>query len=130
MSEHLPNVAVMAVMEEGPKQDRQAKITELEAQLAKVRKEIEKEQELERRWRLLETAYSKLRKELGKTLTPEEYQAIDGAYLFLHGGCVDLMRHIPSNTDRGEGKRLEKVMDYGDMLAEAKELEIALADLR
>ena len=130
MSEYLPNVAVTAVMEEGPKSDRQAKIAEMEAQLAKVRKEIEKQQELERHWQILETAFNKLRKELGKTLTREEYQAIDGAYLFLHGGCVDLVRHIPSNTDRGEGKRLESVMDYGEKLAEAKELETALADLR
>ena len=130
MSEHLSNVAVKAAMEEGPKSDRQAKIAELEAQLAKVRKEIEREEELERHWQLLETAYNKLKKEMGKTLTREEYDAIDGAYIFLHSGCVDLVRHIPSNTDKGEGKRLEKVMDYGDKLAEAKELETALANLR
>ena len=110
--------------------DRQAKIQELEAQLAKLKVEIKKEEKLEEQWRTLERAYSKLKKELGKTLTNEEYNTIDGAYLFLHGGCVDLIRKISSATDKGESKRLEKVLAYGETLAEVREIEAELRNLR
>jgi len=87
----------------------------LERQLARVNGEIEKEMEVERRKEVALAAYSKLKKALGETLTPEERQAVDGMYLFLHrdaGGSlnVDLVRNVPSATDRGQGAKMDAVL--------------------
>jgi len=107
---------------EGSTVDRSARIAELERQLVKVRKDIAEQERLENRWKLHETACRKLRRELGKTLTPEERQSVDGLYIFLHGGCVDFVRHIPSATSRGEDKQLEKDLDMADALHELEDL--------
>jgi len=105
-------------LEEGKTVDRSARIAELETQLAKVRKDITEQERLEKRWQLCETARNKLRKEMGKTLTREEYNAIDGLYIFLHSGCVDFIRHIPSATDKGENKSLNQDLDTVEALHE------------
>lgn len=105
-------------LEEGQTVDRSARIAQLEKQLAKVRKNIAEQDRLEKKWQVVETACDKLRKEMGKTLTREEYQAIDGIYIFLHGGCVDFVRHFPSATDAGENKRLNRDLDTIEALHE------------
>jgi len=114
--------ALRAVMEEGKGVDRQSRIDALQKQLAKVQGQIAEEEKAERQVALVQSAFAKLKRELGKTLTSEEYQAIDGAYIFLHSGCVDLVRHVPSATDKGESKRLEQVLDTGDALQELRKL--------
>ena len=109
-------------LEEGQTVDRQSRIAQLEKQLAKVRKDIAEQERLEKQWQLLQTAFAKLRREIGKTLTQEEYNALDGAYIFLHSGCVDLVRHIPSATSRGEDKQLERDLDLVEALHELESL--------
>ena len=118
MTQTISPSIVDKALEEGKTVDRSARITELEKQLDKVRKDIAEQERLERRWQLLETAFAKLRREIGKTLTAEEYTALDGAYIFLHGGCVDLLRHVPSATSMGEDKRLQKDLDTIEALHE------------
>ena len=109
-------------LEEGQGVDRQSRIAQLEKQLAKVRKDIAEQERLERRWQLFEGACQKLRQEMGKTLTREEYLAIDGIYIFLHGGCVDFIWHIPSATSRGEDRQLERDLDLVEALHELESL--------
>jgi len=114
----LSSSVVDKALEEGKTVDRSARIAELEKQLAKVRKDIAEQDRLEKKWRVFETACEKLQKEMGKTLTREERDAIDGLYIFLHGGCVDFIRHIPSATDAGENKRLNRDLDTAEALHE------------
>ena len=109
-------------LEEGQTVDRQSRIAQLEKQLARVRKDITEQERLERRWALVESAFAKLKQEMGKTLTREEYDAIDGVYIFLHSGCVDMVRHIPSATSTGEDKRLAKDLDTAEALKELSSL--------
>jgi len=118
----LSRSVVDKALEEGKTVDRSARIAELEKQLGKVRKDIAEQERLEKRWQVFETACEKLRKEMGKTLTCEEHQAIDGIYIFLHGGCVDFIRHIPSATDAGENKRLNRDLDTIEALHELEAL--------
>ncbi|KKL83693.1 hypothetical protein LCGC14_1972180 [marine sediment metagenome] len=114
----LSRSVVDEVLAEGKTVDRSARIAQLEKQLAKVRKDIAEQERLEKRWQVFETACKKLRKEMGKTLTSEEYQAIDGLYIFLHSGCVDFIRYVPSATDKGENKRLNQDLDTMEALHE------------
>jgi len=113
---------VEKALEEGKTADRQPRIAQLEKQLAKVRKDITEQERLEKRWQLFEGACNKLSREMGKTLTREERDAIDGLYIFLHGGCVDFIRHIPSATSKGEDKRLEKDLDTAEAIHELSSL--------
>ena len=122
MTQTLSSAVVDRALEEGKTADRQSRIAQLEKQLAKVRKDIAEQERLEKRWQLFEGACKKLRQEMGKTLTREEYQAIDGIYIFLHSGCVDFVRHIPSATSTGEDKRLEKDLDTVEALHELSSL--------
>jgi len=116
------SIGVARALAEGNNVDRQSRIEELKKRLDKVKGQIAEEEELERRVALVQSAFAKLKREMGKTLTSEEYQAIDGAYIFLHSGSVDLVRHVPSATDKGESKELEKILDAGDALQELKTL--------
>ncbi len=122
MTQTVSSAVVDRALEEGKGVDRQSRIAQLEKQLAKVRKDIAEQERLEKRWQLFEGACKKLRQEMGKTLTREEYQAIDGIYIFLHSGCVDFVRHIPSATSTGEDKRLEKDLDTVEALHELSSL--------
>ena len=122
MTQTLSSAVVDRALEEGKTVDRQSRIAQLEKQLAKVRKDIAEQERLEKRWQLFEGACKKLRQEMGKTLTREEYLAIDGIYIFLHGGCVDFIRHIPSATSTGEDKRLLKDLDTAEALKELEAL--------
>lgn len=122
MTTTLSNSAVEAAIRDGPKVDRSARIAELEKQLAKVRKDIAEQERLEKRWSLVASAFAKLKREMFQTLTDEERKAIDGAYIFLHSGCVDLVRHIPSDTSKGEDERLEKDLDNAEAMRELKTL--------
>jgi len=114
----LSNAIVDTALAEGKNVDRQARIEALQKQLARVQKDIAEQERLEKRWSLVQSAFTKLKGELGKTLTSEEYQAIDGIYLFLHSGCVDMVRHVPSATSRGEDTRLERDLDMAEALKE------------
>ena len=92
-----------------------SKIEELQRQLEKVNGQIAEEMEVERRKEVALRAYEKLRTVLRDALTPEERQAVDGMYLFLHrdaGGDlnVDMVRNVPSATDRGQGAKLDAVL--------------------
>ena len=122
MTQTLSSAVVDRALEEGKTVDRQSRIAQLEKQLAKVRKDITEQERLERRWALFEGACEKLRREMGKTLIREERDAIDGVYIFLHSGCVDFVRHIPSATSKGEDKRLEKDLDTAEALKELSSL--------
>jgi len=117
MTEKLPDTAVRTAMEEG-NVDRQARIEALQKKLEKVRKDIAEEERVERRLALLQSAYDKLRWELGKTLTNEERNACDGLYIFLHSGCADFLFHVPSATDKGENRRLLKDLETAEALKE------------
>ena len=118
----LNSALVDKALEEGKNVDRQARIEALQKQLARVQKDIAEQERLEKRWQLVQSAFTKLKRELGKTLIPEEYQAIDGIYLFLHSGCVDMVRNIPSATSQGEDKRLERDLDMAEALKELASL--------
>ena len=118
MTQTLSPSIVDKALEEGKTVDRSARIAELEKKLVKVRKDIAEQDRLEKKCRVFKTACKKLRKEMGKTLTREEYEAIDGLYIFLHSGCVDFIRHIPSGTDAGETKRLNRDLDTAEALHE------------
>ena len=122
MTQTLSSAVVDRALEEGKTVDRQSRIAQLEKQLAKVRKDIAEQERLEKQWQLLQTAFAKLRREIGKTLTQEEYNALDGAYIFLHSGCVDLLRHVPSATDMGESKKLDKDLDTFEAMKELEAL--------
>ena len=102
--------------------DRQARISTLEKQLAKVRKDITHQERLEKRWATVQSSLAKLKREIGKTLTSEEYDAIDGIYIFIHSGCVDMVRHIPSATSRGEDNQLLKDLDTVEAMHELSSL--------
>jgi len=122
MTTKLSSAVVDKALEEGKGVDRQSRIDALQKQLAKVQKDIAEQERLEKRWATVQRAFAKLKREMGKTLTREEYQAIDGIYLFLHSGCVDMVRHIPSATSRGEDKRLERDLDMAEALKELNTL--------
>ena len=122
MTNDIDNEAIEAVLRGDTEEDRRMRIARLEKDLAKVRRDIEEQARLEARLSLVNTAFTKLKKELGKTLTEEEYRAIDGAYIFLHSGCVDLIRAIPDGTSRGEDKKLLYDLDTAESLRELKEL--------
>lgn len=122
MTQTLSPSIVDKALEEGQTVDRQARIAELERQLAKVQKDIAEQERLEKRWATVKSAFAKLKREMGKTLTREEYDAIDGMYLFLHSGCVDMVRHIPSSTSRGEDTKLLKDLETAEALHELESL--------
>jgi len=109
-------------LKEGQTVDRQSRIAQLEKQLSKVRKDIAEQERLERRLALFKGACEKLSREMGKTLTREERDAIDGIYIFLHSGCVDFVRHIPSATSKGEDKRLAEDLDTAEAMHELSSL--------
>ena len=118
----LSNTAVEAAIKGGPKVDRTARIAELEKQLEKVHKDIAEQERLDKWFDTVQSAYAKLKREMGKTLTEEEYRAIDGAYIFLHSGCVDLIRHIPAETSKGKAKRFLEKMDTAEAMRELASL--------
>ena len=122
MTMKLSRAIVNEALYEGKGVDRDARIEALQKQLAKVQKDIAEQERVEKRLALVKSAYAKLRRELGKTLTPEEYEAIDGIYLFVHSGCVDMIRDIPSATSKGEDKRLERDLDTAEALHELETL--------
>ena len=114
----LTRATVDKALEEGKGVDRQSRIDALRKQLARVQKDIAEQERLEKRWATVHRAFAKLKREMGKTLTREEYTAIDGIYIFLHGGCVDMVRHIPSATSQGEDKKLLKDLDMAEAMKE------------
>jgi len=118
----LSRAVVDKALEEGKGVDRQSRIDAIQKQLAKVQKDIAEQERLEKRWATVQSAFAKLKREMGKTLTREEYEAIDGIYIFLHSGCVDMVRHIPSATSRGEDKRLERDLDMAEAIKELASL--------
>ena len=122
MTSNLSPRIVDKALEEGETVDRQARIALLEKQLAKVRKDIVEQERLEKRDALVKSAYAKLKLQIGKTLTSEEYDAIDGIYIFLHGGCLDMVRHLPSPTSKGEDTKLLKDLEMAEKMHELESL--------
>ena len=122
MTAKLSSAVVDKALEEGKGIDRQSRIDALQKQLAKVQKDIAEQERLEKRWATVQRAFAKLKREMGKTLTREEYEAIDGIYIFLHSGCVDMVRHNPSATSSGEDKRLERDLDMAEAMKELASL--------
>ena len=122
MTSNLSPRIVDKALEEGETVDRQARIALLEKQLAKVRKDIVEQERLEKRDALVKSAYAKLKLQIGKTLTSEEYDAIDGIYIFLHGGCLDMVRHLPSPTSKGEDTKLLQDLDMAEKMHELESL--------
>ncbi len=118
----LSKSVVDRVLEEGKGIDRQPRIDALQKQLAKVHKDIAEQERLEKRYATVHRAFAKLKREMGKTLTREEYQAIDGVYIFLHSGCVDMVRQIPSATSRGEDRQLERDLGMAEAMKELQSL--------
>jgi predicted RNase H-like nuclease (RuvC/YqgF family) len=122
MMSNIPNSAVNAVLDGRSPANKAARITELEKELKKVRDSIEEQERLDRRYATVQRAFDKLKRELFKTLTREELDAIDGAYLFLHSGSVDLVRNVPSATSRGEDLALDKDLRTVEALKELESL--------
>lgn len=116
MTAKITSHTVNTALAEGKDVDRQERITKLQGALEKVQKDIAEQVRLEKRWAIVQSAFTKLKRELGKTLTQEERDAIDGIYLFLHSGSVDMVRHIPSATSRGEDVKLERDLDMAEAL--------------
>jgi len=102
--------------------DRQARIAELEKELARVRRDIEETRRVNARVALLESAFAKLKREMLQTLTREEMDAVMGAYIFIHRDGIDLVRQIPSGTSRGEDKQLLKDLTTGEKMRELETL--------
>jgi len=117
---NIPNALVRAAMEEGPAVDRDERIAKLQKELERVKADIGEADRVERRSQLVQSAYHKLRRELVQTLTREERDAIDGIYLFLHSGSVDMVRHVPSGTDKGEHRKLERDLTMAEAMQELK----------
>ena len=90
--------------------------------MARTNKDIAEQERLENRYQLVQSAFAKLKMEIGKALTREEYEAIHGVYIFIHGGLVDMVRHIPSATSMGEDTRLEKDLDTAEAMKELASL--------
>jgi hypothetical protein len=122
MPDNIPNRAVEAVIQGKNRKDSEARIAELGKQLEKVRADITEQERLEKRWATIQSAFAKLKRELGKTLTNEERDAIDGAYIFLHSGQVDLVRQLPSSTSKGEDRSLLKDLRTVEALKELADL--------
>jgi hypothetical protein len=122
MSDTIPASVVNAVIEGGSSAARAARIAELEKELKKVRESIAEQERLDKRYATVQRAFDKLKRELFKTLTREELDAIDGAYIFLHSGSVDLVRTVPSATSRGEDVALDKDLRTVEALKELETL--------
>ncbi len=86
----------------------------LERQRAKVAGEIALEQETVDRINRVASAKDKLQRLVFSTLTPEEVAAVNGMYLFLHGNCFDIVRKIPSATDKGQGEKFTAVLEKAE----------------
>ncbi len=91
--------------------------TTLEKQQARVAAEIAAEQEVVGRINLVLSAKEKLQQLVIDTLTPEELNAVHGMYLFLHGHCFDIVRKIPSSTDKGQGEKFTAVLEKVEALS-------------
>ncbi len=89
-----PNLssAVTDVLREGTAVDRKARIAELLRKTDKVRADIAMQEKLDKRSANITSAFVKINRELGKTLTDQERRAINGMYFFVHDGCVDMVR--------------------------------------
>lgn len=118
---NIPNALVRAAMEEGSSVDREARIAKLQKELDRCQTDIVEADRVENRSQLVQSAYKKLRRALFANMTSEEREAVDGMYLFLHGTNVDMIRQIPSGTDRGEHRKLERDLTMAEALAEVKE---------
>ncbi len=116
----IPNSIVRAAMDEPAGVDRDAKVARLERDLAKTRENIVEARRVQNRSQLVQSAYARLRRNLFAGMTREERQAVDGMYLFMHGGNVDLVRNIPSGTDAGESLRLERDLTMAEAMRETE----------
>lgn len=123
MHNGITSSVVNEVIDDGGKVDRPARRAQLEAQLAKLQKDIAEQERLENRWTLIYSAFDKLKREIGKTLTTEEREAVDGMYIFFHSGHVDMVRNTNSATDQGENMRFEKDMSTAEAIHELESLK-------
>lgn len=116
----IPNSIVRAAMDEPAGVDRDAKVARLQRELAKTRENIVEARRVENRSQLVESAYARLKHNLFAGMTREEREAIDGMYLFMHAGNVDLVRNIPSGTDAGENRRFERDLTMAEAMRETE----------
>ena len=116
----IPNSIVRAAMNEPAGVDRDAKVARLQRELAKTRENIVEARRVENRSQLVQSAYAKLRRNLFTGMTPDERDAVDGMYLFLHSGNVDLVRNVPSGIDAGEHRRFERDLTMAEAMRETE----------
>ncbi len=116
----IPNAIVRAAMDEPVGVDRDAKVARLERELAKTRENIVEATRVETRSTLVQSAYARLKHNLLAGMTREEREAVDGMYLFMHAGNVDLVRNIPSGTDAGENRRFERDLTMAEAMRETE----------
>lgn len=121
MNREITVSVINEALEEGKNVNREERVAQLQKELAKVQKNIKEQERLEKRYALVTRAFTKLKKEIGKSLTPEEYQAVNGMYLFIHSGNVDMVRRVPSATSRGEDTRLESDLEMAEALHDLQE---------
>ncbi|KKN58149.1 hypothetical protein LCGC14_0554890 [marine sediment metagenome] len=116
----IPNSIVRAAMDEPAGVDRDAKVARLQRELAKTRENIVEATRVQNRSQLVQSAYARLRRNLFAGMTREEREAVDGMYLFMHAGNVDLVRNTPSGTDVGENRRLERDLTMAEAMRETE----------
>lgn len=92
----------------------------LEKRLARVTEQIAEEEATQSRIETILSAKRKIEGMVLNSLTPEERALVDGMYLFFHGGCVDIIRSIPSSTDKGQGQRFIKTLSKAEEAEKAK----------
>lgn len=98
-------------------EELEEKKTKLQRQLAKVTAEIAAEEATEARLAAVLSAKRKIENLVIGSLTDEERLAVNGMYLFFHSTCVDIVRKIPSSTDKGLGEKFIATMEKAEARA-------------
>lgn len=97
MTNKLPNKVVEAAIRGETQGDHAGKISQLEAEKAKIKAELDKELSFEERMAHLQGAYGKLVAAFRHDLTPEERKECEGKYFVIEGGMVQMLRLLPKS---------------------------------
>lgn len=89
-------------------------LDKLEKRLARVNDQIAEEEAYQLRIETVLSAKRKIEGMVISSLTEEEKTAVNGMYLFFHGMCVDIVRNIPSSTDKGQGQQFIKQLEKAE----------------
>jgi hypothetical protein len=100
-----------------------AEIADWEKQVEWYREQIAEEAALEKRLAAVRSGYGKLEAAYAG-MTAEEKMAVEGMYVFIHAGMIDMVKENPSPTDTGAGKAFLK------MVAKAEIMENELLKLK